>query len=512
MANILFHLIISVQLLTIFFATPLRAQNQDADGDVIAAVTENKEAPEATEDLSEKNAFKNQEVKKYLPSLDLVVGQRYPLDGLSGAKLVVEPASLLQISSGQQGSALLAKRVGKGRIVGEIEGVKVIIPVEIKNGNLTGEMSGGSGIKESLPRGVRLVVLSRRKLEISGKISNREAYGQFLRFLSQHNFSENSDRISTQRLTVTPGVKVSLMEKALGQLRRQGLREVQLACAGHRYFLYGTVNSSLEVTQAIETVREVLPNIENYVPIPLETEPTIRMKVFLLEVSKRAHTKLGFLWRQQGGGFAQLGAGGFALSPQWGIALEALCARGFARVLAEPELALKVGSSAELRAGGEFPIRLSEKFENRVTWKHYGLKLQIALTQLAGEYLRTRIMTESSQLDSSLSVDGIPAVRTSHLRTEIDARTGEAILLSGLFQATAAKDVEKLPLLGDLPIIGELFKSRAFRNDESELLIAMEPQKNSRKITWPRIPQVELEWDSLRSQVHKEMGQWKLQD
>ena len=114
-------------------------------------------------------------------------------------------------------------------------------------------------------------------------------------------------------------------------------------------------------------------------------------------------------------------------------------------------------------------------FENKVIWKHYGLSIKLHIAGIAGKYIRTKIETESSQLDEATAVDGVPGMRTNTMNTEIDAIEGQPILLTGLFQSSSSKDVDKVPLLGSIPLLGELFKSRRFRDHESELLVALLP-------------------------------------
>ncbi len=211
--------------------------------------------------------------------------------------------------------------------------------------------------------------------------------------------------------------------------------------------------------------------------LPVDPEPTIFIQVSMLELSRKAHKELGLSWPQSSP-LTRLGSGGSTLNLNWDVTLRHLSSTGLARVLAEPSLAIRLGAEAELSAGGEIPIRLTERFENRLVWKHYGLKLKIKVKSLAGRFLRVAVNTESSHLDSSTAVGGTPGVLSNKLNTEIDAELGFPLLLTGLFQSSNSKDVDKLPILGDIPLLGELFKSRDFRQNESELLIALIPRRS----------------------------------
>ena len=88
----------------------------------------------------------------------------------------------------------------------------------------------------------------------------------------------------------------------------------------------------------------------------------------------------------------------------------------------------------------------------------------------------TKITTEVSQIDQSVAVMGIPGFLSRRVNTEVSVRDGETIVLSGLLYVTEGKDVTKVPVLGHIPIIGELFKSRSFREQKTELVIFVTPR------------------------------------
>ena len=90
-------------------------------------------------------------------------------------------------------------------------------------------------------------------------------------------------------------------------------------------------------------------------------------------------------------------------------------------------------------------------------------------------YISTQVTVEISTIDESLRVMDIPGFLTRKTDTEMNVRQGQTMVISGLISNSASKDVEKLPGLGHIPILGELFKSRSFRQEESELLILVTP-------------------------------------
>jgi pilus assembly protein CpaC len=433
--------------------------------------------------------------------LRLELGQSYPLAGLSAQKAEVSPSLLLSIEQSPEGLVLYPKAPGQGQITVYTAQGPLQIPFYIENkaiGIKAAHQVGASpnqaiAILKKLP-GINIERTSQNWV-IRGEALGRKSYQKILQALADW----PNDILFRGRLA--PGVRASLMAQAKRALDTQGLKDVQIATAGHRFVLYGTVSHGLDIDKALEATRPILPNIENRLPLPVDPHPTITVRVSMLEINKRAHRELGLSWPTSTAIGNLSAAGGLAPNPSWDLLIRHLSTQGLARVLAEPTVSIRLGSEAELSAGGEIPIRLTERFENRLVWKHYGLRLKLRLTALAGQNIRVAIQTESSHLDAATAVGGTPGIRKSALQTEIDAEFGKPVLLTGMFQSNRSKDVDKMPVLGDIPIIGELFKSRAFRSDESELLIAVLPTRRAYHTTLP-----------LRGLNIEESTSWKIMD
>lgn len=270
---------------------------------------------------------------------------------------------------------------------------------------------------------------------------------------------------------------------------------MQILNAGNRFFLEGSVSTPEDIDRALELAQSLLPNIENHIAVPIKIDPTITMRIFILELSRRAHEVLGLSWPASVNPLASIQPGLTTFSPSWTLMLKHLATKGQAKILSEPVLSVKNGAKAELSAGGEIPLKIVGRYENKVTWKHYGLKVGIHIHGIAGKFIRTQIATESSQLDESTAVDGVPGIRSNKMSTLIDAREGQAVMLTGLFQSSASKDVEKMPLLGNIPILGELFKSREFRERDSELIVAILPSFGANETSLPLKSARGLEFD-----------------
>ena len=155
--------------------------------------------------------------------------------------------------------------------------------------------------------------------------------------------------------------------------------------------------------------------------------------------------------------------------------LNALAQEGKTTILAEPQLSARNGSKANFLAGGEFPYTVSTINGPTVQFKPYGVKLEILPRVDRNGTIRATIDTEFSQIDSSVSGAAGPALLSRKTSTEFNVRSGETIVLSGLVQRENANSVDKVPFLGDIPVLGALFRSKKFQNKETELVIFVTP-------------------------------------
>ena len=148
---------------------------------------------------------------------------------------------------------------------------------------------------------------------------------------------------------------------------------------------------------------------------------------------------------------------------------------GRASILAEPQLSARSGAKASFLAGGEFPYSVSNLNGVTIIFKPYGIRLEITPKVDRNGVIRATILSEVSSIDASVTAVGGPALLTRKTETEFNVRAGETIVLSGLLQRSSSTDVDKVPLLGDLPILGALFRSKRFQNKETELVVFVTP-------------------------------------
>ncbi|WP_449192187.1 type II and III secretion system protein family protein [Thauera sp.] len=148
---------------------------------------------------------------------------------------------------------------------------------------------------------------------------------------------------------------------------------------------------------------------------------------------------------------------------------------GSASILAQPILSTRSGAEASFLAGGEFPYSVSNINGTTIQFKPYGIRLEISPTVDHNGVIRARIMSEVSDLDPSVMSAAGPALRTRKTETEFNVMDGGTIVLSGLLSRDVNASIDKVPLLGDIPVLGALFRSRRFQNNETELVVFVTP-------------------------------------
>lgn len=155
--------------------------------------------------------------------------------------------------------------------------------------------------------------------------------------------------------------------------------------------------------------------------------------------------------------------------------LNLLSQNGKAAILAEPQLSARNGSKATFLAGGEYPYTVSTVNGPTVQFKPYGVKLDIIPRVDRNGVIRAIIESEVSTIDASVSTPSGPGLLTRKTNTEFNVRNGQTIVLSGLLSRENSTGIDKVPLLGDIPLLGALFRSSHFVNKETELVVFVTP-------------------------------------
>jgi pilus assembly protein CpaC len=153
---------------------------------------------------------------------------------------------------------------------------------------------------------------------------------------------------------------------------------------------------------------------------------------------------------------------------------------GMARVLAEPTLVAMSGQSASFLSGGELPVPVPQGLgTTSIEYKPFGIGLTLTPTVLSNERIVLKVAPEASDLDytNSLSINGVavPAITTRRADTTVELGDGESFIIGGLVSRTTTSNADKVPLLGDLPILGSFFKQNKYQMNEKELVIMVTP-------------------------------------
>lgn len=271
--------------------------------------------------------------------------------------------------------------------------------------------------------------------------------------------------------------------------------EFKLRRISSKIYVEGEVSDTVTRDRVFAVVDSYVPgNVIN--AISVKSPQQVALKVRFLEASRDTVKQIGFgNLISRGGDFAFLtspniisgaapktsgtlfgGSGSVTLD----FMLSALEEKGIIRTLAEPNLVATSGSEASFLAGGEFPIPVAA-LDNRVVieFKEFGVSLDFKPQVLSRDRVSIHVLPEVSQVDSrnSIQVSGfeIPSLIVRKADTTIELRHGQTFAIAGLLQNTYNNDVTQTPFMGDIPVIGALFRSTRFRRNETELIILVTP-------------------------------------
>jgi pilus assembly protein CpaC len=220
--------------------------------------------------------------------------------------------------------------------------------------------------------------------------------------------------------------------------------------------------------------------------------PQVNLRVRVSEVSRAVSRELGSNWSAllsdgaiTAGKLASTSSGVGSILGSLGPGsadvskfFDALATEGLATILAEPNLTATSGSSAKFLAGGEIPIPIPQALgTTSVEYKQFGVGLAFTPTVLSSGHINVKVSAEVSALDGANAVQlnggELPALTTRRAETTLDLASGQSFAIAGLIQNDNSNNVRKLPWLGDIPVLGALFRSSHFQRNESELVIVV---------------------------------------
>lgn len=302
--------------------------------------------------------------------------------------------------------------------------------------------------------------------------------------------------------------------------------DIRLSQANGSVVLSGNVSDPRIASQAEAVVQAAGFKTVNLLESPVKAAMQVQLQVRVAEISRNRMRELGTSYGYQGspgaGGYLNSGTGPSSLGDVTGGVLtgtlanslnlfvmggntlamiRALQQQGALRALAEPNLIAMNGQEASFLAGGEYPVPVVQANGDRSTvsiiFKEYGVRLNFKPTIIDEDHIRLELEPEVSTLDfvNGVKFEGflIPALKARRAKTGIELRDGQSFALAGLLDNSESTTLSKVPGVGDIPILGNLFRSKQFQKNESELMFIVTAQvvKPVNRDDLPAIPNVE---------------------
>ena len=302
--------------------------------------------------------------------------------------------------------------------------------------------------------------------------------------------------------------------------------DIRLSQANGSVVLSGNVSDPRIATSAEAVVQAAGFKTVNLLESPVKNAMQVQLQVRVAEISRNKMRELGTSWAYQSspgtGGYINSGTGPSSLAEVAGGLLtgniantlnlfvmggntmsfiRALQQTGALRALAEPNLIAMNGQEASFLAGGEYPVPVVQSSGDRanvtIIFKEYGVRLNFKPTIIDEDHIRLELEPEVSTLDFANGVKfegfSIPALRTRRAKTGIELRDGQSFALAGLLDNNEMQTLSKVPGIGDIPILGNLFRSKQFQKNESELMFIVTAQlvKPVNRDDLPSLPNVD---------------------
>ncbi|MDX0563949.1 BON domain-containing protein [Sinorhizobium medicae] len=295
-------------------------------------------------------------------------------------------------------------------------------------------------------------------------------------------------------------IEVTLDTKLLSSTIRQSVpgSNVKVTSANGRIVLSGSATDAVAATQAEQIASRFAGDEEIINSVKITSSQQVQLNVRFVEINRDVGKELGtrisaaYAWSNgsvefnsrpratsntpAGSLIGSLIGEGYSVD----VAIDALEDRGMARRLAEPNLISRSGETSSFLAGGEFPIPVSED-DGQITvgYKKFGVGLDFTPTVLSDGLIALDIEPEVSAIDNTASYRvgniSIPGFSVRRARTSVDLKSGQSFMIAGLLQSENNLITQRVPGLGQLPILGALFSSKAYQRRETDLVIIVTP-------------------------------------
>lgn len=323
--------------------------------------------------------------------------------------------------------------------------------------------------------------------------------------LTDHSLSILGKKVGTTRVSVYGegkhlvgifDVEVSYDAVKLGAelARRFPHANLKVSTVNGRIMLSGTAPDGPTLDRAVLLARQFSPDIIDSVVV--QQAQAVLLEVRFIEIQRTASRELGVSWDVIGKDItANFGTSALLSSNapvgtvmgtllkngvQADAIIRALEQRQVARRLAEPNLVALSGETANFLAGGEFPFPVQNNYgQISVEFKRYGVGLAFTPTVLGDGVINLKIIPEVSQLDPTNTVQigtvSIPSLIVRRANTTVELRDGQSFAIGGLLQNNNQTQQQQLPWVGDVPVLGTLFRSALYQKNETDLVIIVTP-------------------------------------
>ena len=306
-------------------------------------------------------------------------------------------------------------------------------------------------------------------------------------------------------IDVSVGTPHSHLESELRRVL--GNDGIAVDSAGESVVLKGTVGSAIDVEHALMVARAFMAekkesNIINLLEVGGDQQ--VMIEIVIAEMSRVLRRRMGSNFMVTGdngdfqifnfiNGLAAIDPSGlvgisdqvtlvgrfFNGADSYQFFFDVLHERGLGKILAEPNLVARTGEKAHFLVGGEVPIPVSQggAFGSiTVEFKEFGVGVAFTPTVMESDRIHLDVTTEVSEPDFSIAVNGVPAFNTRRASTGVELGDGQTFAIAGLLREDVTQLVSQYPVLGDIPVLGNLFRSTQFQKDETELVMIVTPR------------------------------------
>jgi pilus assembly protein CpaC len=367
----------------------------------------------------------------------------------------------------------------------------------------------GKSIVIDLPRDIKDVLIADPKIATAVIRSAQRAYiiGATVGQTNIVFFDSSGQQIAAYDIAVKRDLNG--LRAALKQTMPNA--DIQIEGLGDGVMLSGTAASPIEAQQAGDLAARLAGGIDKVVnSIVVRGRDQVMLKVTVAEVARSIIKQMGVdlsaslsygttaVTFNNANPFTANGqaitsnsiVGSFGSTPSVQATVRAMESAGVVRTLAEPNLTAISGESATFIAGGEFPVPTGVTCQTTSTgsigqcqpsiaFKKFGISLNFTPIVLAEGRISLRVMTEVSEVsnDNSINISGltVPSVKTRRAETTLEIPSGGSMAMAGLIQDQTKQAINGLPGLSTLPVLGALFRSRDFLNNQTELMVMVTP-------------------------------------